>query len=129
MKRFQLFVRGVSTNWIGTMGVALATSSFLLFLFMELMRITGIVTNSYVGLVSYMALPALFILGLVLVPIGWWRYRRATGRTTDELLTQRFPDDMNGSTRPMLVLLYHAVVEGDGVVDQHRPHRLAHVAA
>lgn len=97
MKRFQLFVRGVSTNWIGTMGVALATSSFLLFVFMELLRIAGVVTNSYVGLISYLALPALFILGLILVPLGWWRFRRATGRSTEELLSQRFPEEM---TRP-----------------------------
>lgn len=94
MKRFQLFVRGVSTNWIGTMGVALATSSFLLFVFMELLRITGILTNSYVGLVSYMALPALFILGLILVPLGWLQFRRSTGRSTSDLLNERFPEEM-----------------------------------
>lgn len=94
MKRFQLFVRGVSTNWTGTAGVALATSSFLLFVFMELLRIAGVVTNSYVGLISYMALPALFILGLILVPLGWWQFRRASGRTTAELLSRRFPEDM-----------------------------------
>ena len=99
MKRFQLFIRGISTNWTGTMGVALATSAFLLFVFMELLRITGILTNAYIGLISYMALPALFLLGLVLVPLSWWQYRRATGRTTEELLSQRFPDDMTRAKR------------------------------
>ncbi len=97
MKRFQLFIRGISTNWTGTVGVALTTSAFLLFLCFELLRIVGILTNAYVGLISYMALPAVFMLGLVLVPLGWWQYRRATGRSTSELLTRRFPDDM---TRP-----------------------------
>ncbi|MBU8871958.1 MAG: NapC/NirT family cytochrome c, partial [Gemmatimonadales bacterium] len=81
------------------MGVALATSAFLLFVFMELLRITGILTNSYIGLISYMALPALFILGLILVPISWWQFKRATGRTTEELLSQRFPDDMTRAKR------------------------------
>jgi NapC/NirT cytochrome c family, N-terminal region len=99
MKRFQLFIRGISTNWTGTMGVALATSSFLLFVFMELLRITEILTNSYIGLISYMALPAIFLLGLILVPLGWWQFRRATGRTTEELLSQRFPDDMTKAKR------------------------------
>lgn len=99
MKRFQLFIRGISTNWTGTVGVALTTSAFLLFVFFELLRIAGILTNSYIGLITYMALPALFILGLILVPIGWWQYRRATGRTTEELLTQRFPDDMTRAKR------------------------------
>jgi hypothetical protein len=99
MKRFQLFIRGIMTNWTGTVGVALATSSFLLFVFFELLQIAGILTNSYVGLISYMALPALFLFGLVLVPLGWWQFRRATGRSTSELLTQRFPDDMTKAKR------------------------------
>ena len=99
MKRFQLFIRGLATNWTGTVGVVLTTSAFLLFVFFELLRIAGILTNSYVGLISYMALPALFILGLILIPLGWWQYRRATGRSTSELLTQRFPDDMTRAKR------------------------------
>ncbi len=99
MKRFQLFIRGIMTNWTGTVGVALTTSAFLLFVFFELLQIAGILTNSYVGLISYMALPALFLLGLILVPLGWWQFRRATGRSTSELLTQRFPDDMTKAKR------------------------------
>jgi len=99
MKRFQLFIRGIMTNWTGTVGVALATSSFLLFVFFEMLQIAGILTNSYVGLISYMALPALFLVGLILVPLGWWQFRRATGRSTSELLTQRFPDDMTKAKR------------------------------
>jgi nitrate/TMAO reductase-like tetraheme cytochrome c subunit len=99
MKRFQLFIRGIMTNWTGTVGVALTTSSFLLFLFFEMLQIAGILTNSYVGLISYMALPALFLFGLILVPLGWWQFRRATGRSTSELLTQRFPDDMTKAKR------------------------------
>jgi hypothetical protein len=94
MKRFQLFLRGIATNWTGTLGVTFVTSAFLLFVAFELLRIAGILTNAYIGLVSYMALPALFILGLVLIPIGWWQFRRATGRSTEQLLNERFPDDM-----------------------------------
>ncbi len=94
MKRFQLFLRGISTNWTGTVGVVMTTSAFILFVFFELLRLAGILTNSYIGLISYMALPALFILGLILVPVGWWQFRRATGKTTEELLSQRFPEGM-----------------------------------
>ncbi len=93
-RRFQIFVRGLSTNWTGTAGVVLATSAFFLFLFMEALRLLELVTNAYIGLVSYMLLPGLFLLGLALIPIGWWRYRRATGRSTAELLSDRFPPEM-----------------------------------
>ena len=94
MKRFQLFSRGISANWTGTVGVALATSSFLLLLLFELLQLAGILDNSFIGLVAYMALPALFILGWLLILLGWWQYRRATGRSTEELLPERFPEDM-----------------------------------
>ncbi|HPF71666.1 MAG TPA: NapC/NirT family cytochrome c [Candidatus Krumholzibacteria bacterium] len=73
------------------------TSAFLLFVAFELLRIAGILTNAYVGLVSYMALPAFFILGLVFIPLGWWQFRRASGRTMRDLLDERFPQEM---TRP-----------------------------
>lgn len=99
MKRFQLFIRGIATNWTGTLGVTFVTSAFLLFVAFELLRIAGILTNSYVGLISYLALPALFLLGLILIPFGWWQFRRATGRTTEELLSRRFPDDMTRAKR------------------------------
>ena len=56
MKRFKLFVQGISTNWVGAVGVALTTSAFILFIFFELMQVTGLLTNAYVGLIGYMAL-------------------------------------------------------------------------
>ena len=94
MRRFQLFLRGVSTNWVGTLGVTLTTATFLLFVFFELLQVMGILSNAYVGLISYLALPALFVLGLILMPIGWWQFRRTTGKTTDDLLRERFPEEM-----------------------------------
>lgn len=109
--RYRLFVRGLATNWIGTAGVALTTSAAVLFVFMELLRVGGIVTNAYVGLISYLLLPALFLLGLALIPLGWQRYRRASGRTTAELLDRRFTPELTaraghlGSPLAGLILL------------------------
>lgn len=87
------FWRGLCTNWIGTTGVVLTTTSFALFLIAELMRAIGLVTNAYVGLLTYLALPALFVFGLLLIPIGWWRYRKRSGRTTRDLLSERFDSE------------------------------------
>ena len=93
-RRFRVFVRGLSTNWIGTAGVVLTTTAFILFVFLEILRIAGIVTNTYVGLVTYMTLPALFLFGLLLIPLGWRRYRKSTGYSTRELLSKRFPPEL-----------------------------------
>ena len=94
VRYFRHFVQGLATNWVGAAGIVLTTTAFVLFVFMELLRLMGAVTNAYVGLVTYMALPALFILGLVLIPLGWARYRRRTGKSTRELLEKRFPSDL-----------------------------------
>ncbi|MBW2731998.1 MAG: cytochrome C [Deltaproteobacteria bacterium] len=97
-KLLRRFWRGLSTNWIGTAGVVLTTTGFLLFVFAEALRITGVVTNAYVGLLTYLLLPAFFIFGLMLIPVGWWLYRRKTGKTTRELLSERFDDAMVAPT-------------------------------
>lgn len=89
-QRFVNLLRGLSTNWLGSLGVALTTTAFVLFVFIEILRVLGIVTSSYVGLITYLALPALFIVGLVMIPIAWRLVLRATGKTTEQLLTERF---------------------------------------
>ena len=90
----QHFWRGLSTNIVGSAGVVLTTTSFFLFIIAEVLRFIGVVTNAYVGLITYLALPALFVLGLMLIPVGWWIYRRRSGKTTRELLAERFEEDL-----------------------------------
>lgn len=92
-RRYLQFIRGVSQNNIGKAGVALTTSAFLMFILMEIAWLTGLVSNAYVGLISYLALPALFILGLVLVPLGWKRHKQLTGKSTRALLSEQFDED------------------------------------
>ncbi len=94
LRYFRNFVQGLATDRVGTAGIVLTTTAFVLFVFMELLRLVGAVTNAYVGLVTYMALPGLFVLGLILIPVAWARYRRRSGRSTRELLEQRFAPDL-----------------------------------
>ncbi|MBU8934855.1 MAG: NapC/NirT family cytochrome c [candidate division Zixibacteria bacterium] len=88
--RYLNFVRGVATNWWGRLGVILTTSSFLCMMVMELARLVGLVTSSYAGLVSYMLFPSLFVLGLLLIPIGWWMLKKQTGKSSKELIETEF---------------------------------------
>ncbi|MBN1334586.1 MAG: cytochrome C [Deltaproteobacteria bacterium] len=94
LRTFARFVRGVSADAVGRIGVALTTSSFLVFGFIQVLMLLGLVTNAYVGLVIYLTLPALFVLGLLLVPLGWLRLKRRTGLGHRELLSARFETDM-----------------------------------
>jgi len=92
LDKYVRFLRGVSVNKIGMAGVVLTTSSFVTFIILELARLVGVFTNSYAGLVVYLLFPSLFIIGLVLIPIGWYLRKKRTGKSGRELLEESFAD-------------------------------------
>ena len=113
-EKYLNFIRGVSINNTGKTGVVLATSSFITMIFLELLRIVGVITNAYVGLITYLLLPTLFVIGLILVPIGWAKYRKETGKSTKELLFKQFtPDELAksrlGAGLVRTILIFSAV--------------------
>ena len=73
-------------NWLSLTGSALATVGAILFLAFFFLDLAGFQGNPYFGIVSYLFLPALFVLGLLLIPFGLWRARRraAAGRPMHE---------------------------------------------
>ena len=87
------FIRAVSLDRLGRIGVVLTTTAFISFVVFQLAMLSGIVTNAYVGLIVYLLFPVLFILGLVIIPISWYRQKKRTGLGTAELLEQRFGAD------------------------------------
>ena len=62
--------------------MVLTTISATLFLVVFLADLFGLHTNPYIGIVFFLVLPALFVFGLVLIPLGAWveRRRRAAGK-------------------------------------------------
>ena len=67
---------GALGNRISGTGVALTTASALLFLFLIALELVGVLQNPYVGILTFVVVPALFVLGLLLIPIGKWIDRR-----------------------------------------------------
>lgn len=88
--RFRLFVRAVAISRLGRFAVSLVTASFLTFVLFQVASLTGAVTNAYFGLILYLGLPALFVLGLLLIPVAWWQVRGNSGASVRELLEERF---------------------------------------
>ena len=110
-KKYLNFIRGVSINKTGKTGVVLATSSFVAMIFLELLRVAGVLTNAYIGLITYLLLPTLFAIGLVFIPFGWMKYRKESGKSTRELLEKQFTEDeleknRIGSTLVRTVLIF-----------------------
>jgi len=63
-------------NRISAVGFALATASGVIFLALVALEMMGGLRSPYAGLVVFLMVPALFALGLLLIPIGLWRGRR-----------------------------------------------------
>lgn len=67
---------------VSVAGMVLTTISAALFIVVLLADLFGLHTNPYRGLVFFLVLPALFVVGLLLIPFGAWleRRRSAAGR-------------------------------------------------
>ena len=63
-------------DWVSATGVVLASFAAISFLIILAMTIGGEEEGNYRGIISYLILPAIFIFGLVLIPIGIRRVRR-----------------------------------------------------
>ena len=67
----------LARNPISMIGAALVTLSAVLFAFVYLLDLFGMHTNPYIGIVFFLIVPAIFIFGLLLIPLGMWRERKA----------------------------------------------------
>ncbi len=61
---------------VALVGVVVTTVSAAVFLALAGAALAGLLRNPYAGLVVFVALPALFLLGLLLIPLGMWLQRR-----------------------------------------------------
>jgi hypothetical protein len=52
--------------------MVLTTISAVLFLVVFLADVLGLHTNPYIGVVFFLVLPGLFVIGLLLIPLGAW---------------------------------------------------------
>ncbi|MEP6915491.1 MAG: NapC/NirT family cytochrome c, partial [Acidobacteriota bacterium] len=70
-------------NPLSVAGASLTTVSVLAFIVYYVSHAMGWWISPYGGLLGFVAIPALFLLGLLLIPIGMWRERRRRrgGRT------------------------------------------------
>lgn len=67
----------LSNNVLSLAGVVIVTTATLLWLYFLQITLRGGVPHPYLGIVVYMLIPALFVLGLILIPLGIWWNRRS----------------------------------------------------
>ncbi len=78
--RIRSFFASLSRDPVGLLGCALTTASALLILTLFGLELVGFHGNPYVGILAYLILPAVFLLGLLLIPLGVRRQRKRAAR-------------------------------------------------
>jgi hypothetical protein len=75
-----LRIPDAARNPLSLIGMAIATAMAIVFLALVALELAGYLTNPYIGLLIFVAVPVLFVAGLLLVPIGAWRTARRRRR-------------------------------------------------
>src|SRR5579872_5543234 len=60
----------LTSHWISMAGVTLVTLAGFSWLFVLPVNVRGNVGNPYIGLLVFIAIPAVFFAGLALIPVG-----------------------------------------------------------
>src|SRR5688500_9116492 len=94
----------LASHWLSLVGTVLITTAGILWLFVLSHEIAGGATNPYIGIVLFVALPILFVAGLILIPLGAALARRR--------LQQQVPagPDRNTALRRLAKFLIPATV-------------------
>ncbi|MGI9246420.1 MAG: cytochrome c3 family protein [Steroidobacteraceae bacterium] len=74
------FISMVSRSRMSLLGSVFATAALVLFVVMFLMQLLGFEGGPYIGIITYLALPGLFLLGLLLIVMGLWRAKKRQAR-------------------------------------------------
>ena len=78
---FKNFLASITHNGISLFGTALAIASLVLIVCLFVMEQLGFEGGPYLGILTYLILPAIFVTGLVLIPVGAVLYRRRIRKT------------------------------------------------
>jgi hypothetical protein len=86
-------------------GMVLTTISAVVFTVVLLADLFGLHTNPYIGILFFLVLPALFLFGLLLMPLGVWveRRRRAAGKAPSAIHWPRV--DLNDPTQRLTAVI------------------------
>ena len=66
----------LTSHWVSMLGVALVTTAGFSWLFVLPIQVRGRTSSPYIGIVVFIVIPAVLVLGLVLIALGIYLARR-----------------------------------------------------
>jgi len=109
---FRNFLASITHNAISLIGTALALAALVLMASLFAMEQFGFEGGPYLGILTYLILPMIFVTGLILIPIGAILYRRKLRRMPGGETTPALPvfDLNNDKTRRWLFIFLGATM-------------------
>lgn len=106
------FFASITSNSISLIGTGLAIASLVLIVSLFGMALIGFEGGPYLGIMTFLILPMIFVLGLVMIPIGSLLYRRRLNRMHGDDHTPKLPVfDLNSpKTRGWMAVLLGATM-------------------
>ena len=104
---FRTFMQAITRNSLSLAGAALTTAAAILFISLFVGESIGLGGGPYLGILTFVVLPSIFVMGLVLIPIGiaWQRRRfRAAASRGEEPAGLPVIDLNVGRTRTLLLV-------------------------
>ncbi len=81
---FKNFLASITHNALSLIGTAVALAALVLMGSLFTMELWGFEGGPYLGILTYLILPVIFVTGLILIPVGAVLYRRKLRRTHGE---------------------------------------------
>jgi len=80
----------VTSHWLSLLGVGLAATALISWLFVLPVHLRGHVDNPYIGIVVFLIIPVVLVAGLAMIPAGvFLARRRARRRLTEHVVDRR----------------------------------------
>ena len=107
MRRFYI---AISRNVISLAGTAIGTISVILIVTLFALELVGFEGGPYLGILAFLILPGLLVLGLGLIPLGAWVQRRRAARSIGSEQTFPIIDLNHNRTRRLFIAFLFASV-------------------
>ena len=104
---FKNFVASITHNVISLIGTAIAVATLVLMASLFSLEMWGYEGGPYIGILTYLILPMIFVTGLIIIPIGAVLYRRKLRRLEGKEDTPLMPVfDLNLQTTRRWLLIF-----------------------
>ncbi len=79
----------ITSHWLSLVGMGLAATALISWLFVLPVHLRGHVDNPYIGIVVFLIIPIVLVIGLAMVPVGVFLARRRARRRLTEHVVDR----------------------------------------